>query len=104
MKFKSIYALPFVFSVFAIAANAQETPSFTDADTDQDGVLSIEEASAALPNLAITDENDDGLVNHSELMQAIEGLELPEVEDGSTAPVGMVEYLAAVQAMSEGGV
>ena len=101
MKIKPIHAVPFVFSTFIVAANAAEKPDFTQADLDQDGKLSITEATTALPELEITDENEDGLVNVAEVKQVVENVEFPEqVEaDEANAPVGMEEYRLIVQAM-----
>jgi hypothetical protein len=79
------------FAVFAGAALAQDVggaskaapardhgedslPSFALADTDKDGLLSIAELQAALPEVKIKDENSDGFVNQSEAESAVAGL------------------------------
>lgn len=49
-------------------------PDFVAADTNRDGLLSIEEMQMALPDVEITDKNADGFVNQSEAEAAIEGL------------------------------
>ena len=56
--------------LFSTAALAS-TPSFTDADTDQNGVLSMEEVKAALPETAdeavtAADVNQDGSIDENE--------------------------------------
>ncbi|MGV3591715.1 MAG: hypothetical protein ACO1PZ_08480 [Gammaproteobacteria bacterium] len=51
-----------------------EHPDFAAADTDKDGLLSISELQAALPDVQITDSNADGFVNQSEAEEAISGL------------------------------
>lgn len=104
MKLKPIHALPCMFALFSVAANA-EAPEFTQADKDKDGKLSIEEAQAALPELEITDENGDGVVNLAEARKSVEGLQLPTSiqADEETAPVGMNEYRLIVQAMERNG-
>ena len=56
-----------LFSTAALAA----APSFTDADTDQNGVLSMEEVKAALPEAAdeavtAADVNQDGSIDENE--------------------------------------
>lgn len=104
MKFNKIGAMPFVFSalsIFAVAANAQDAPEFSQADQDQDGVLSIAEAQEALPDLQITDDNGDGVVNHAEAQKTVEGLQLSQqgAAEQESAPVGMIEYRMIVQAM-----
>lgn len=101
MKLNPIYALPFVFSLFSTAVFA-EAPEFTEADKDSDGVLSIEEANAALPELNISDDNGDGIVNHTEAEKSVAGLDLPmpaEFNDQTIAPIGVTEYVMIVQAM-----
>lgn len=49
---------------------------FSEADADDSGTLSIEEAREAWPDLVIVDTNDDGLVNRSEVERAVPGLDL----------------------------
>ena len=56
--------------LFSTAALAS-TPSFADADTDQNGVLSMEEVKAALPETAdeavsAADVNQDGSIDENE--------------------------------------
>lgn len=51
-----------------------EHPDFATADADKDGLLSISELQAALPDVQITDSNADGFVNQSEAEEAISGL------------------------------
>jgi hypothetical protein len=99
MKFNPTFLPAAVLLSFSLAVHA-EAPTFSNADQDKDGVLSVEEAKTALPELRIRDENGDGLVNHAEAENSIEGLSLPsqpQAEDKSVATIGMAEYRLIVQ-------
>ena len=87
---KLVTLVPAVFAIVAGAASAQDAggqaapgkdysadaahPTFAIADTDRDGLLSIAELQAALPDVEINDENADGFVNQSEAESAVAGL------------------------------
>jgi hypothetical protein len=99
MKFNPTFLLPAVLLTYSLAVQA-EAPAFSNADQDKDGVLSVEEARSALPDLQFRDENGDGLVNHAEAESSIEGLSLPgqpDAQDKSVATIGMAEYRLIVQ-------
>lgn len=72
--------VPAVFALSAGVVFAQDIggagdhPDFATADADKDGLLSISELQAALPDVQITDSNADGFVNQSEAEEAISGL------------------------------
>jgi len=68
-------------------------PEFPAADTDKDGLLSIAELQAALPDVKIVDKNADGFVNQSEAEAAIEGLAFEsEGYTGGSSLVSEGEY------------
>lgn len=73
--------------------SAASHPDFASADTDKDGLLSIEEVNVAMPDLNITDENGDGFVNQSEVEVAISGLAFEsEGYTGGSSLVSESEY------------
>lgn len=99
MKFNPSYLLPAVLLAYSLVAHAEQ-PAFSEADADGDGVLSMEEARTALPDLQIRDDNGDGLVNHAEAESSIQGLSLPmqpDAEDKTVATIGVAEYRVIVQ-------
>lgn len=117
---KKVYLLAFL-GLFSVAAYGQfggeeeetgavgetggESTDFTTADTDQDGVLSIEEAQSALPNLSISDANGDGLLNKSEVEAAVPGLAFSgDDAEKESSLIGQSEYEMIVETMdaSEG--
>ena len=71
--------------------NGNVTEEFTEADQDGNGILSIEEASAAFPDLNFSDLNDDTWLNPAEVHQALEDLQLSSEEASEYSVVG--EYL-----------
>ncbi|MDT8429556.1 MAG: hypothetical protein RQ757_12420 [Pseudomonadales bacterium] len=90
------------FLVFLITGLVFAQPGFSDADSNADGVLSIEEARAALPDVPIEDNNGDGIVNLGEAERAVPGLQLsPDGRGDPDAPVGQAEYQALASAIEE---
>ena len=68
-------------TVFSGLIMAQEI-EFSSIDADSNGVLSVEEASAALPAVTFTDTNGDGVLSEAEAEDAVEGLSLPVEDQG----------------------
>jgi hypothetical protein len=78
--------------------------SFTTADADKDGILSIAEAQKALPNLGLADKNADGFVNQSEVEEVLDGLKFSEKGyTGGSALVSEGEFELLVSTMGTQG-
>lgn len=105
---KMITLVPAVFVVFTGAAFVQAAgddavhPNFALADTDKDGLLSISEVQAALPDVEIKDENADGFVNQSEAESAVAGLAFESNGyTGGSSLVSEPEYGLIVSSLDE---
>jgi len=98
---KQFLSLPALLALTLVPAYAQEAPDFGSADTDRDGMLSVQEAQVAFPDLIIVDSNGDGMLNQDEVEAAVPGLTFsPDgapAEEGAT--VGEAEYQRIVQAV-----
>jgi hypothetical protein len=87
----------------AAASEAGTHPDFATADTDKDGLLSIAELQAAMPDVTINDENADGFVNQSEAEASISGLAFESNGfTGGSSLVSEPEYGLIVSQLSEG--
>lgn len=85
----------------AMAVQA-ETPEFSEADANSDGVLSATEASEALPEILVVDMNSDGLFNPAEAEVAIPGLMLAtEGQSKESGIIGPAEYEVIVKVLEE---
>lgn len=81
-----------------------EQVEFSEADANQDGALSTEEAQAALPEVVIVDTNNDGMLNLIEVESAIPGLMFPGSDEArESGLIGPTEYLHIVQVLEESG-
>ena len=69
------------------------TEVFNRVDEDGNGILSIEEAQQALPELTIEDSNGDGWLNHAEIDSALPELDLSIEDAGGYSVVGESDYL-----------
>lgn len=78
---KNVFIISALLSVAATAAVAQ-TVEFSAVDTDQNGVLSVSEIHAALPQVMIVDANSDNIVSEEEAVAAVKGLVLPQEAEG----------------------
>ena len=88
----------------AAATEAGTHPDFASADTDKDGLLSIAELQAAMPDVTINDENADGFVNQSEAESAIAGLAFETNGfTGGSSLVSEPEYGLIVSQLGETG-
>lgn len=96
---KTPYLMAALLASVAGSALAQEIVDFDDADLDGDGMLSIEEAQAALPDLRIDDEAGDGMFTVWHAEQAVPGL---NIEASPETPVGPAEYATLIQALQGG--
>ncbi len=96
---KTPYLIAALWAFAAASAEAQEAMDFAEADLDGDGVLSIEEAQAALPDLEIRDMTGDGIFTVFEAEQAVPGL---YIDTAPETPVGPAEYAALIQALRHG--
>lgn len=96
MKNRSMLSVLFVAAAgFAYGDPVQE---FSDADTNQDGKLSADEARLALPDVTIEDMNHDGQLSVSEAQHAFPALE-QLADRNPEAPIGASEYRLMVQAI-----
>lgn len=77
---------------------AQETPEFSQADMNQDGVLNKNEADQALPALGINDANQDGVISKSDVKRVLPDIEFEGDDDSA---VGQTEYQKIVQILEE---
>ena len=91
--------LPVALAFAALSALAQTNEQttqaplpFDEADTDGNGILSIEEANNALPEHTITDANGDGWLNHAEVDSTISQASLTIEDSGEHAVVGKSDY------------
>lgn len=75
-----------------------DTPEFSTADVNEDGVLSKMEADAALPQLTIPDTDEDGVVSKSEVKTVLPDVDF-EADDASA--IGEEEYQQIVQAVED---
>lgn len=81
------------------AAFAQsEAPSFTEVDTNADGILNKQEADHALPALGLSDSNQDGVISKGEVKKVLPQLEFEGDDDSA---VGSTEYQQIVQVMQQ---
>ena len=97
---KNVYLISALLSVAASAAVAQ-TLEFSAVDTDQNGVLSVTEIQAALPQLMIVDSNNDNIVSEEEAVAAVKGLVLPqETEGDDNATIGEADFGLLVAALA----
>lgn len=97
---KNVYLISALLSVAASAAVAQ-TIEFSAVDTDQNGVLSVSEIHAALPQLMIVDANEDNIVSEEEAVAAVAGLVLPQETEGEdNATVGEADFGLLVAALA----
>ena len=96
--FKKCSVVLLAFAATCAFADVEE--DFSKVDKDKDGVLNIEEAKTAFPELKIEDSNKDGLLNQAEIQNLIAGLQLsPNPEKANESPVGVAEYRLILQAM-----
>lgn len=95
MKFTRVL-FPAALTLASGIAFAQEIPSFSDADTDGNGVLSHTEARDALPGVRLSDQNGDGVVNRNEVVQALPDAPFDDDDEGE---VGSSEYDAIVRTL-----
>src|SRR5690606_38827572 len=94
----SILAGSAILAMISGLALAGDTPEFSTADVNEDGVLSKMEADAALPQLTIPDTDRDGVISKSEVRTV-----LPDVEFqvGDASAVGEEEYQQIVQVVED---
>lgn len=92
-----IYPALFVFATSLVVAQ-DEPRSWSEADTDGDGVLSTEEARMALPGVEIPDLTGDGVVHKHEVTRALPTISFSEEDDGE---VGRSEYEEIVEALED---
>ena len=95
---KSLIAVTGVLLTVSGMTFAQETPEFSEADMNQDGILNKQEADQALPALGINDANQDGVISKGDVKKV-----LPEIQfDGEDeSAVGQTEYQQIVQVLEE---
>lgn len=74
---------------------------FMEADQDGNGILSIEEANAAFPDLSFEDANGDSFLNHAEADAALEGLNLTIEGAGTWSVVGESDFLTMLRTLEE---
>ena len=96
---KTLVAVSSVLIALSSAAFAQsETPSFTDVDTNADGVLNKQEADKALPALGLSDSNQDGVISKSDVKKVLPNIEFDGDDESA---VGSAEYQQIVQVMKQ---
>jgi hypothetical protein len=79
---------------------AETAPSFSVADKNGDGVLSIKEVKVSLPAFEVADTNADGLLNQSEAEAAIPGLNFSAKGlAGGTGLVSEFEYALILETL-----
>ena len=95
---KSLIAATGVLLTVSGMSFAQETPEFSKADMNQDGILNKQEADQALPALGINDANQDGVISKGDVKKV-----LPEIEFSGEdeSAVGQTEYQEIVQVLEE---
>lgn len=83
-------------------ANAQggAHASFSTADTDKDGRLSVAELQVVMPDVTISDTDADGYVSQAEAQASISGLAF---EGDGTGDIGETEWDAIVALQDDGG-
>ena len=75
---------------------------FGDADTDSDGILSVTEARAALPQFIVEDNDLDGKVSQAEAEAVLPELNfVARGREGGDAPIGETEFGMIVMALNE---
>jgi Ca2+-binding EF-hand superfamily protein len=97
MKKLLISAMGVLLTVSAVIF-AQDTPQFSQADQNQDGVLNKTEADQALTALGIIDGNQDGVISKSDVKRALPDIEFEGDDDSA---VGQTEYQKIVQILEE---
>lgn len=95
----TLVAVSSVLIAISSAAFAQsETPSFTEVDTNADGVLNKQEADHALPALGLSDANQDGVISKSDVKKVLPDIEF---EGDDESAIGSAEYQQIVQVMEQ---
>ena len=74
---------------------------FMEADQDGNGILSIEEANAALPEIGFEDANGDGLLNLAEVDAAVEGLDMVIEGAATWSVVGESSFIRILRTLEE---
>ena len=98
MKNTLVAVSSILFAISTAAFAQSETPSFTEVDTNADGILNKQEADKALPALGLSDSNQDGVISKGDVKKV-----LPDIEfDGDDeSAVGSAEYQQIVQVMKQ---
>ena len=95
----TLVAVSAVLIAISSAAFAQgDTPSFTEVDTNADGVLNKQEADMALPALGLSDSNQDGVISKGDVKKVLPHIEFEGVNESA---IGSTEYRQIVQVMKQ---
>lgn len=80
---------------------AGDHPTFSEADTDNDGVLNTQELAVALPELELQEHNPTESVTTADIQRLMPRLDLEGVEISTETEIGEEEYQQIVDAIAE---
>lgn len=92
-----VSSLMLVLSSAAIAQTKQAL-SFSEVDTNSDGILNKHEADLALPALGLSDSNRDGVISKGDVRKVLPNIEFVGNDESA---IGSAEYQQIVQVMKE---
>lgn len=98
MKNTLIAASSVLIAISTAAFAQSETPSFTEVDTNADGILNKQEADKALPALGLHDSNQDGVISKGDVKKVLPEIEFEGDDDSA---VGSTEYQQIVQVIKQ---
>lgn len=87
-----------LFAISSAAFAQSSSPSFTEVDTNADGILNKQEADKALPALGLSDSNQDGVISKGDVKKVLSTIEFDGDDDSA---IGSAEYQQIVLVMEQ---
>ena len=100
MKKSLLVASTFLFGISGVAF-ADDQPSFTEADMDNNGTLDIRELKAALPELEL-EETATSTVTTADVKQVLPEVDFDDEDVVNAQPIREEQYDQIVEAVTEG--
>lgn len=99
MKKSLLVASTFLFGISGLAL-ADDHPTFTEADMDNNGTLDARELTAALPELKLQD-TATSTVTTADIKQVLPEVDFADEDVVNAEPIGEEQYQQIVDAMTE---